>query len=123
MEHGADPSVCNKDSDDALQTAALHCGSTFGEYLIRLIKPTRQRRADVYALVASKKTIYKGGYTSAQDILACWYKSVNIRMEELTEDPDESVSVGPKEVYHFAVEAMDIDSLMNIAHDVDAMRM
>jgi len=40
---------------------------------------------------------------------------------QLAADPNEAVSFAPSAAYNFAVEARDIDSLVNIAEDVDAV--
>jgi len=43
--------------------------------------------------------------------------------EEFTATPNEAVSVNPKAVYNFAVKALDIDSVLSISDNVDAMHM
>jgi len=120
-ECGADTSICNQDGDDALQTAAFKGIPEIVEYLIEEMNPTSERRADAYSLLAS--TIM--GNSNKEQALSFWIKSANIRMvmEELTEDPNEAVSVSPNSAFNFAVEAKNIDSLMNTAQDDDAMHM
>jgi len=120
LRHGSDSSICNDFGDDALQTAALRGHGNILEYLIQELKPTADRRADAYSLIGANAVDEKH---DADQALTFWIKSANIRMEELTVDQTEAVSLNPNPAYNYAVEANDIDSLANIAGDVDAMYM
>jgi len=120
LKHGSDTSVCNDFGDDALQTAALRGHANILEYLIQELKPTAQRRADGYSLIGANSVDEKH---DADQALTFWIKSANIRTEESAADPTECVSLSPNPAYNYAVEAHDIDSLADIAGDVDAMYM
>ena len=120
LKHGSDTSICNDFGDDALQTAALRGHTNILEYLVQELKPPAQRRADAYSLIGANAVDEKH---DADQALTFWIKSANIRMEELAADTAGSVSLSPNPAYNYAVEACDIDSLSNIAGNVDAMYM
>ena len=121
IENGCDPSICNRYGDDVLQFAALiackPAPADVLEYLIEEVKPSAQRRADLYALVAAALVLDKEDEDQA---LPFWIKSFNVQMAEQTED---SVKVGteaPNLAYITPVEGLDVASL---AGNTDAMLM
>jgi len=121
LKHGSDTSICNDFGDDAIQTAALRGHAAILEHLIEELKPTARRRSDAYSLIGANFIDEKHDSDQA---LSFWIKSANIRMEELADDPVEGgVSLAPNPMYNYAVEAHDIDSLADIASDVDAIYM
>ena len=120
LKQGSDTAICNDFGDDALQTAALRGHANILEYLIQELKPTARRRADAYSLIGANSVDEKH---DADQAMTFWIKSANIRMEELAADQTEGVSLAPNPAYNYVVEVHDIDSLADIAGDVDAMYM
>ena len=120
IEHGGDPSICNRYGDDVLQFAALFARKPDAdvlEYLIEEVEPSAQRRADLYALVAAAFVL---GKEDEDHALPFWIKSFNVQMAEQTED---SVKVGaetPNLACITPVEGRDVASL---AGNTDAMLM
>ena len=121
IENGGDPSICDSNGDDVLQFAALIAckpdavDAVVLEYLIEKVKPSAQRRADLYALVAAALVLDKEDEDHA---LPYWIKSFNVQMAEQTED---SVKVGteaPNLACITPVEGRDVASL---AGNTDAM--
>jgi len=120
LKHGSDSSICNDFGDDALQTAALRGHANILEFLIQELKPTARRRADAYLLIGANSVDEKHDVDQA---LTFWIKSVNIRLEEAVTNPTESMPLAANPAYNNTVEARDIDSLADIAGDIDAMYM
>jgi len=120
LKHGSDSSICNDFGDDALQTAALRGHTSILEYLIEELKPSAQRRADAYSLIGANFVDEKH---DADQAMAFWIKSANIRTEELAVGQTEGVVLSPNPAYNYAAEAHTIESLTEIAGDVDAMYM
>jgi len=120
LKHGSDTSICNDFGDDAIQTAALRGHASILEFLIQELKPAAERRADAYSLIGANFIDEKHDVDQA---MTFWLKSANIRMEELMEEPTRDISRGLNAAYNYAVEANDVDSLANIAGNVDAIYM
>ena len=120
LKHRSNASICNDFGDDAIQTAALRGHASILEFLIQELMPAAQRRADAYSLIGANFIDEKHDVDQA---MTFWLKSANIRMEELAEEPTRDVSRCQNPAYNYAVEANDIDSLVNIAGNVDAIYM
>jgi len=120
LQHGSDTLICNDFGDDAIQTAALRGHAGILEFLIQELKPTAKRQADAYLLIGANCIDEKHDVDQA---LTFWLKSANIRMEETAEEPARDVSCSLNPAYNYAVEANDVESLANIAGNVDAIYM
>jgi len=80
-------------------------------------RPTAQMRADAYSLL--------GAFFVDDDMYEAttyWLKSISIRTAEPTTNPDGPLSA-PNPVYNYAREVRDVDSLMAISDDKEAMFM
>ena len=93
------------------QHAALWGREDILEHLVEKLKPTPQRRADVYSLIGAAFVVPAAYdvHEDAQQGLAFWKKSANIQTENLTADPAEDISLGPNSAYNYAVEARDAE--------------
>jgi len=111
IENGVDPSICDSNGDDVLQFAALIAckpDAVVLEYLIEEVKPSAQRRADLYALVAAALVLDKEDVDQA---LPFWIKSFNVQMAEQTEDPVKVGTEAPNLACITPVEGRDVASL------------
>jgi len=81
-------------------------------------RPTAQMTADAYSLLGA----YFVDDNDMHRATTYWLKSISIRTAEPTTDPDGPLSA-PNPAYNYAREVRDVDSLMTIAGDDDAMFM
>ncbi|XP_055641409.1 protein fem-1 homolog C-like [Toxorhynchites rutilus septentrionalis] len=53
LRHGADPFLQNRNGDDALQTACIHCADEIVDHLVKQYQYSTARLADAYELIGS----------------------------------------------------------------------
>jgi hypothetical protein len=116
MQHGSDANKRNDFGDDALQTAALRGHITILDFLIEDMQPDARRRADMYSLMASNCVDEKHDVALA---LNYWRQAAQIRQLELADDVDWQ-PLAPNAAYGFFAEAMDTQSLADMARNADA---